>query len=193
MPCEPDSGLLKMSSLPFRPCHVLNSGCCFIRYVGMNQPMRPMTPFEPSLRMLWLERYFWLTLRSMLFQSSGTTSTLPSDIAWKSGVLSGSFSMLTLQPRFFSSTYLRTYTFAVAPAHAFSSIVTVPHPARAALRELLPARALADTASALTAVIAMAATTQRLDHLLRDIRPSLPRGWFGKADDVRCVLSTDVN
>ncbi len=106
----------------------------------MNQPMRPMTPFDPSRRIEWLDRYFWLTLRSMLFQSSGTTSTLPSDIAWKSGVLSGSFSMLTLQPRFFSSTYLRTYTFAVAPAHAFSSIVTVPHEA---LFALLPASALA--------------------------------------------------
>src|SRR4051794_38688634 len=159
----------------------------------MYQPMCPMTPFEPRRRIEPPVRYFLLTLRSMLFQSSGTTSTLPSAIAWKSGVLSGSFSMLTLQPRFFSSTYLSTYTFAVAPAHAFSSIVTVPQPALAALLELLPARALADTASALTAVIAIAATTQRLDHLLRDIRPSLPRGWFGKADDVRCFSSTDVN
>src|SRR6478672_10213868 len=141
-----------------------------------------MTPFEPRR---WIEppvRNFLLTLRSMLFQSSGTTSTLPSAIAWKSGVLSGSFSMLTLQPRFFSSTYLITYTFAVAPAQAFSSIVTVPQPA---LLALLPASALADTASALTAVIAIAATTQRRDHLLRDIRPSLAVECFGKADDVR--------
>src|SRR3954454_10449196 len=174
-----------MSSLPFNPCQVLNSGCCFIRYVGMNQPIRPITPFEPSRMIEWLERYFWLTLRSMLFQSSGTTSTLPSDIAWNSGVLSGSFSMFTLQPRFFSSTYLRTYTFAVAPAHAFSSNVTVPHPA---LFELPPASALADTARALTTASAIAATTQRLDHLLPDIRPSLAVGSFR----IRCSPSTDV-
>ena len=47
IPCDPDSGLLKMLSLPLSPCHVLNCGYCFIRYVGMNQPMCPMTPFEP--------------------------------------------------------------------------------------------------------------------------------------------------
>src|SRR5438132_4242935 len=48
MPCEPDSGLLKSVSLPFSPFHVLNSGCCFLRYVGMYQPMCPMTPEGPS-------------------------------------------------------------------------------------------------------------------------------------------------
>src|SRR6478735_11317810 len=162
IPCDPDSGLLKMLSLPLSPCHVLNCGYCFMRYVGMNQPICPMTPFEPRFWSVPLLTYFWFTLRSMLFQSSGTTSTLPSAIAWKSGVLSGSFSMLTLHPRFFSSTYLSTYTFAVAPAHAFSSIVTVPHEA---LFALPPASALADTASALTAATANATTTQRRDHL----------------------------
>ena len=74
----------------------------------MYQPMWPMTPFEPRFLTFPLVTYFWLTLRRMLFQSSGTTSTLPSAIAWNSGVDSGSFAMLTLQPRFFSSTYLRT-------------------------------------------------------------------------------------
>src|SRR6478735_5839181 len=188
MPCEPDSGLLKMSSLPFRPCHVLNSGCCFIRYVGMNQPMRPMTPFEPSLRMVWLERNFWLTLRSMLFQSSGTTSTLPSAIAWKSGVLSGSFSMLTVQPRFCSRTYLRTYTFAVAPAHAFSSMVTDPHFA-AALRP----NALAETPSAATTTSASAASARRTGRaLLSDIRPPSSFGCVVGGDPASPTIDFDV-
>ena len=74
----------------------------------MYQPMCPMTPFEPRFMSFPLLMNFWLTFRSMLFQSSGTTSTFPSVIAWKSGVLSGSFSMFTLHPRFFSSTYFRT-------------------------------------------------------------------------------------
>ena len=108
MPCDPDSGLLKMLSLPFSPCHVLSCGYCFIRYVGTNQPMCPITPFEPRLMSAPLLTYFWLTLSWMLFQSSSRTSTFPSAIAWKSGVLSGSFSMLTLHPRFFSRTYLTT-------------------------------------------------------------------------------------
>ena len=109
IPCEPDSGLLKSDSLPFSPFHVLNSGCCFIRYVGMNQPMCPITP-EPlrSMTDFSFVTKCVLTFSWMLFQSSSTTSTLPSVIAWKSGVLSGSLAMLTLQPKFFSSTYLTT-------------------------------------------------------------------------------------
>jgi hypothetical protein len=75
----------------------------------MYQPMCPITPFEPRLTIDFsFVTKCRFTLSKMLFQSSGTTSTLPSVIAWKSGVLSGSFAMLTLQPRFFSRTYLRT-------------------------------------------------------------------------------------
>src|SRR5262245_49016507 len=111
----------------------------------------------------------------MLFQSSGTTSTLPSAIAWKSGVLSGSFAMLTLHPRFFSSTYLRTYTLAVAPAHAFSSMVSEPQLAR------LPPNALAETPSALTTTSASAASAMRIGRdPLFDIRPP---SCFGCTDD----------
>src|SRR5207245_9834473 len=109
MPCEPDSGLLKSVSLPFSPFHVLNSGCCFIRYVGMYQPMCPMTPEGPRSTIDFsLVTKCWLILRWMLPQSSSTTSTLPSVIAWKSGVLSGSFTMLIFQQKFFASTYLTT-------------------------------------------------------------------------------------
>ena len=68
-------------------------------------------------------------------------------------------------------------------------IVTVPHEA---LLALLPASALAETASALTAPTASAAATQRRDHLLGDIRPSLAVDCCRNADDVRCSLFTDV-
>src|SRR4029453_11328476 len=125
------------------------------------------TPFEPRFWIVPLLTYFWLTLSRMLFQSSGTTSTLPSAIAWKSGVLSGSFAMFTLHPRFFSSTYLRTYTLAVAPAQAFSSIVSDPQLAR------LPPNALAETPSAPTTTSASAPSARRNGRaLLFDIRPS---------------------
>src|SRR3990172_6424822 len=76
-------------------------------------------------------------------QSSSTASTLPSAIAWKAGI-SVIFVILTVQPRFFSSTYFVTYVFAVEPAHACSFRVTVPHDCRA------PPRALPDETSPIT-------------------------------------------
>ena len=39
-----------------------------------------------------LLRNFWFDLQVVLSQSSSTTSTFPSAIAWKRGGLSGSFS-----------------------------------------------------------------------------------------------------
>ena len=48
MPCEPDSGVLKTLSLPFRPFHVANCGYCLSRYRGMYQPITPVTPFGPT-------------------------------------------------------------------------------------------------------------------------------------------------
>src|SRR5215468_9332984 len=47
-PCE--STVLNSDQSFFSPVHDLSSGCCFIRYVGTNHPMCPMTPFEPRLR-----------------------------------------------------------------------------------------------------------------------------------------------
>jgi hypothetical protein len=146
-----------------------------------------MTPFEPRFWIVPLLTYFWLTLRRMLFQSSGTTSTLPSAIAWKSGVLSGSFSMLTVHPRFFSSTYLRTYTLAVAPAHAFSSMVTDP--------QLAPLRpnALAETPSAPTTTSASAASARRTGRaLLFDIRPPSCFAWIEGDAAVSRPIDFDV-
>ena len=50
IPCEPDSGDLKIVSFPFRPLQVLNDGYCLRRYRGMYQPITPVIPFEPITR-----------------------------------------------------------------------------------------------------------------------------------------------
>src|SRR3954451_3221331 len=124
MPCEPDSGLLKSDSLPFRPLQVLNSGCCFIRDAGMNQPMWPVTPFGPpntTVFCLLMYCLYWSTC----CQSSSTASVFPFASAWYTGI-SAICVMLTLQPRYFSSAALATYVLAVEPAHACSFSVTVP-------------------------------------------------------------------
>jgi hypothetical protein len=107
---------LKTDSLPFRPFHVLNCGYCFIRYVGMNQPMCPTTPFGPPMTTVFcFEMYclYWSTC----CQSSSTASVLPSASAWKTGI-SVTCVIFTEHPSDCSSTFFATYVFAVAPAHA---------------------------------------------------------------------------
>src|SRR5262249_11233909 len=81
IPCDPDSGLLNSDSLPFSPFQVLNCGYCCIRYVGMYQPMWPVTPFGPPMTTvccLVMYCLYWSTC----CQSSSTASVLPFAIAW---------------------------------------------------------------------------------------------------------------
>src|SRR3954452_9687053 len=96
MPCEPDSGDLNRVSLPFRPFQVLNSGCCFIRYVGMYQPMTPLTPFGPARTTVFCFVTYWSHCGTWP-QSSRIASVLPSAIAWYTGT-SATFVTLTLHP-----------------------------------------------------------------------------------------------
>src|SRR5881392_3352690 len=91
----------------------------------MYQPMTPVTPFGPARTTDFCFVTYWSHCVTWP-QSSRIASVLPSAIAWYTGT-SATFVMLTLQPRFFSSTFLTTYVLAVEPAHACSLSVTVPH------------------------------------------------------------------
>src|SRR4029079_755124 len=106
IPCERDSGLLKSDSLPFRPFHVLNSGCCFMRYVGMYQPITPVTPFGPARTTVFCFVTYWFHCGTWP-QSSRIASVFPSAIAWYTGT-SATFVMFTLHFSDFSSTFLTT-------------------------------------------------------------------------------------
>src|SRR5215211_571941 len=124
MPWSPDSGLLNRVSLPFRPSHVLNSGCWSIRYFGMNQPMWPSTPSGPpwtTVPALSMYCLYWSTC----CQSSSTASTLPSAMPWNTGI-SASFVISTLHPSLSSSTFFAMYVLAVEPAQACSLSTTAP-------------------------------------------------------------------
>src|SRR5690349_15670876 len=126
MPCGA-SGEAKTLSCPFSPRQVANDGYFLSRYRGMNQPMWPVSPFEPSSTTLFCFAAYCLYCATCC-QSSSTASTLPCAIAWYTGISAMSVTF-TLQPRYFSSTYLATYVFAVEPVHACSFSVTVPQPA----------------------------------------------------------------
>ena len=104
MPWSPDSAVLNSSSLPFRPSQVANSGCSSIRYFGMNQPMCPSTPSGPPSTTVPASSMYFL-YSSACCQSSSTASTLPSAIAWKTGI-SAIFVISTSQPSLSSSTAL---------------------------------------------------------------------------------------
>src|SRR5215210_880714 len=142
----------------------------------MYQPMWPLTPFGPAATTVFafvMYCLYWSTC----CQSSSTTSTRPSAIAWKTGI-SVIFVISTLQPSFFSSTYFATYVLAVEPDHACSFRRTFPHDAA-----VLPAVAV-PTASATGTAAAIASATTRRRRLLRSpsfIQPSLCLPWFARS------------
>ena len=80
MPCGA-SGDANTFSCPFRPFQVANSGYCLSRYRGMNQPMWPVRPFEPSSTTVFCLVAYWVYWATCC-QSSSTASTLPFAIAW---------------------------------------------------------------------------------------------------------------
>ena len=72
----------------------------------MYQPITPVIPLPPRFTS---EPFFVYCGNEARFcQSSSTASILPSAIAWKFGWPSVMSVTLTLQPSFFSSTYLTT-------------------------------------------------------------------------------------
>src|SRR5215212_4882693 len=168
MPWSPDSGVLKRSSLPFRPSQLLNSECSSIRYFGMNQPMWPSTPSGPPCTTVpALSMY--LAYSSVCCQSSSTASTLPSAIAWKTGI-SAIFVISTSQPSLSSSTALAMYVLAVEPAQACSLSTTLPQSLPAAA--LPPPPPLSESSSfdspqAAVNSASISASTTASDHLER--------------------------
>ena len=74
----------------------------------MYQPITPVIPFEPTTHDRPVLRVLRVRRGRCLSQSSSTASILPSAIAWKFGWPSVMSVTFTLQPSFFSSTYLTT-------------------------------------------------------------------------------------
>src|SRR5215211_7089437 len=82
MPWSPDSGLLNRVSLPFRPSHVLNSGCWSIRYFGMNQPMWPSTPSGPPSTTFFAMYVLAVEPAQACSLSTTVPQSLPPDALW---------------------------------------------------------------------------------------------------------------